>query len=44
MLNSIKLKPSTIANLADDFVEFFNNQYEVLCKALDRGFKYDNLY
>ena len=28
---------STIANLADDFVEFFNNQYEVFCKALDRA-------
>lgn len=27
---------STIANLADDFIEFFNNQYEVFCKAIDR--------
>lgn len=28
---------STIANLADDFVEFFNNQYEAFCKAIDRS-------
>lgn len=28
---------STIANLADDFVEFFNNQYETFCKAIDRS-------
>ena len=30
---------STIANLADDFVEFFNNQFEVFCKAVDRALR-----
>ena len=28
---------STIANLADDFVTFFNNQFDVFCKAVDRA-------
>ena len=28
---------SMIANLADDFIEFFNNQYETFCKAVDRA-------
>lgn len=28
---------STIANLADDFVEFFNNQHGTFCKAIDRS-------
>ena len=26
-----------IANYADDFVEFFNNQFDVFCKAVDRA-------
>ena len=28
---------STIANFADDFVEFFNNQFDVFCKAVNRA-------
>ena len=28
---------SMIANLAEDFIEFFNNQYETFCKAVDRA-------
>lgn len=32
---------STIANLAEDFVEFFNNQFETFCKAVDRALKVD---
>ena len=27
---------SVIVNLADDFCDFFNNQYNVFCKAIDR--------
>ena len=33
-----KAETSTIiANLAEDFIEFFNNQFEVFCKAVDRA-------
>ena len=32
---------TTISNLADDFVEFFNNQYDVFCKAIDRALQID---
>lgn len=28
---------TTIANLAEDFVAFFNNQFDVFCKAIDRA-------
>lgn len=30
---------SIIANLAEDFVEFFNNQFETFCKAVDHALK-----
>ena len=28
---------SIIANMADEFVEFFNNQFDTFCKAIDRA-------
>lgn len=42
---------SIIANASDEFVEFFNNQFDVFCKAVDRALsttlaedEYENLF